>query len=222
MVNFQPNAPTDKFTLTFEDRGATWFIDAGVLAVRNDGEPEPPPPAPIRGIPMIGEVRLPMLNLHKPWYEATRRFGPYNGHPRYCEDWNLESGGDTDLGEPLVAPFAGIVLNAYDAGGGWGNIVRILGRLPDGPLVTWMGAHLAEIYVRVGQIVDAGDDVGTIGTGNGRYAAHLHEQICEGAVPGPEVFGTDRRYQFKRPSRWYVDHGVDPDLVERVTQFDGA
>jgi hypothetical protein len=164
-----------------------------------------------------------MLNLHKAWYETTQSpyFDPYNGHPEFCEDWNLESGGDTDLGEPLVAPFAGIVINAFDAHGGWGKIARILGRLPDGPLVTWMGAHLDAIYVRVGQVVQAGDDVGTIGTGNGRYAAHLHEQICEGEVPGPTVFGTDRRYQFKRPSVWYKAHGVDQDLIERVTAYDG-
>lgn len=162
--------------------------------------------------------RLPMKNLHKPWYEATRRFGPYNGHPRYCEDWNLESGGNTDLGEPLVAPMSGIVINAFNAGGAWGRIVRILHQTSGGTIITWMGAHLREIYVVTGDVVLVGCDIGTIGNADGRYSAHLHEQICIGEVPGPEVFGTDRRYNFVQPSKFYSEHGVD---VERFVNYDG-
>lgn len=172
--------------------------------------------------PTASSFILPMKNIQKKWYEATRKFGPYNGHPEYCEDWNLESGGDSDLGEPLIAPFTGLVINAYDAGGAWGPIVRILGRTEEGELVTWMGAHLDEFFVKVGQIVHIGDDIGTIGTGNGRYAAHLHEQICTGAVPGPSTFGTDRRYNFWQPSKFYLEHGVAPELIERVTLYNQA
>ena len=29
------------------------------------------------GIPMLTAVRLPLLNLDKPWYEATQRYGPF-------------------------------------------------------------------------------------------------------------------------------------------------
>jgi len=171
--------------------------------------------------PWVTAVRLPMKNLYKAWYEATRVFGPYNGHPRYCEDWNLEAGGDSDLGEPLVAPWSGVVINAYDAGGAWGKIVRIMGLTPSGELITWMGAHLAEVRVRAGAVVTAGDLIGTIGNADGRHAAHLHEQICVGEVPGPEVFGTDRRYDFRQPSVFYREHGVDAELIRRVTERDG-
>ena len=171
--------------------------------------------------PWATVVRLPMKNLDKAWYEATRVFGPYNGHPRYCEDWNLEAGGDSDLGEPLVAPWSGVVINAFEAGGAWGKILRIVGLMPSGELVTWMGAHLAAMYVSAGDVVTAGDPIGTIGNAGGRYAAHLHEQICVGEVPGPEVFGTDRRYDFRQPSVFYGEHGVDADLIRRVTERDG-
>jgi len=174
----------------------------------------------VPGVPVITEVNLPLSDLSKPWYEATRVFGPYNGHPEFCEDWNLESGGDSDLGELLIAPFSGIVINAYDAGGGWGRILRILGVTLQGETVTWMGAHLNTITVVVGDVVTAGEIVGASGNANGRYAAHLHEQICVGAVPGPEVFGTDRRYDFRQPSVWYVEHGVPKDLIQRVTEMD--
>jgi len=180
--------------------------------------------APVVGpgmdLPLITVVRLPMKDLTKAWYEATRVFGPYNGHPRYCEDWNLESGGDSDLGERLVAPFSGVVINAFNAGGGWGRILRILGLTPAGEVVTWMGAHLRTIYVTVGEVVTMGEDVGEIGNVDGRYAAHLHEQICVGEVPSAEVFGTDRRYDFRQPSQWYVEHGVPEALMQRVTEMD--
>lgn len=166
-------------------------------------------------------VNLPMANINKAWYEASRRFGPYNGHPRYCVDWNLETGGDRDFGEPLVAPFNGIVINAFDAGGAWGRVVRVLGRTGDGILVVWMGAHLSGLTVAVGQTVQAGESIGFIGNADGRYAAHLHEQICLGEVPGPTVFGTDKRYNFVQPDKFYIDEGVDPELVRRVVHYDG-
>jgi len=175
----------------------------------------------VGALPLATAFRLPMKDLGKSWYEATRVFGPYNGHPRYCEDWNLESGGDSDLGELLVAPFSGVVINAYDAGGAWGKIVRILGITLAGELVTWMGAHLAAIYVNAGDAVTIGDLIGTIGNADGRYAAHLHEQICVGEVPGPEVFGTDRRYDFRQPSEFYAEHGVAAEVIRRATERDG-
>ena len=173
------------------------------------------------GLPMATEFRLPMANLDKAWYEAAHRFGPYNEHPERCEDWNLESGGDTDLGEPLVAPFAGLVINARDYGGAWGKIVRILGRTPEGELVCWMGAHLDEMRVKPGDVVQMGDSVGTIGTADGRYAAHLHEQVSVGEVSAPWTFGGDRRFDFRQPSEFYKEHGVDASLVQRSVEYDG-
>jgi hypothetical protein len=173
------------------------------------------------GMPMAAKFRLPMANIDKAWYEAARHFGPYNEHPERCEDWNLESGGDTDLGEPLVAPFSGVVINARDWGGAWGKIVRILGRTPQGELVTWMGAHLDEMHVKPGDVVQVGDPVGTIGTADGRYAAHLHEQVSVGEVPAPWTFGGDRRFDFRQPSEFYKEHGVDAELVRRSVEYDG-
>ena len=172
-------------------------------------------------IPFATEFRLPMRDLDKRWYEATRRFGRYNSHPEKCEDWNLESGGDTDLGERLVAPFAGIVSSAKDHGGAWGKVIQIVGWLPDGARVIWMGAHLRDMFVSPYDIVTIGQEIGTIGTAGGRYAAHLHEQIAVGRVPEPYVFAADARYDFRQPSVFYVEHGVDAELVRRVTEFDG-
>ena len=186
-------------------------VDSGHLG--EGGEPQPIQPT--------AQVVPALKNIDKAWYEATERYGPYNGHPTYCEDWNLESGGNTDLGEPLVAPFDGLVINASDVGGAWGKMVRIVGKTLEGELMCWCGAHLDEIYVSVGDNVAAGQDIGTIGTADGQYSAHLHEQVSIGEVPGVEIFGTDRRYDFRRPSEFYVEHGVDQGLMDRLRKWDG-
>lgn len=177
------------------------------------------------GISLATRFRLPMMDLDQPWYEATRRYGPYNFHPERCEDWNLESGGNTDLGEGLCAPFSGIVLSAHDWGGGVGRVVQLLGVTQVGGLIVWAGWHLHTIEVRTGQVVEVGEEIGSIGNADGRYlGAHLHEQICvvnEWGVPAPTTFASDGRYDWQQPSAFYVARGVDADLVRRATEFDG-
>jgi hypothetical protein len=181
-------------------------------------------PEKVEGFPLATEFCLPMKNLDKPWYEAAHdpRFGEYNGHPRFAHDWNLETGGDSDLGEPLVAPWTGVVINARQFGGSWGRIMRILGHTAEGETIVWMGAHLQAFSVEVGEIVKVGQDIGRIGNANGQYPAHLHEQICVGAVPGPTVFGTDRRYNFVHCSNFYIEHGVDEEVVKHAVYRDQA
>ena len=177
------------------------------------------------GISLATSFRLPMLDLNQPWYEATRRYGPYNYHPQRCEDWNLESGGNTDLGEGLCAPFSGIVISAHDWGGGVGRVVQLLGVTPLGELIVWAGWHLHTVDVRTGQVVEVGEEIGSIGNADGRYlGAHLHEQICvinEWGIPTPRTFASDGRYDWQQPSVFYVARGVDADLVGRMTLFDG-
>jgi hypothetical protein len=180
------------------------------------------------GLPMIGKVVLPMETTKtKPWYEATRRFGPYNHHPDRCEDYNLETGGDTDLGERLVAPFGGIVLARTDLGGAIGKVIQILGITEEETAYVWAGWHLDELADwYTGNIIQAGDYIGTIGTAGGRYAAHLHTQICyitrDSGIPAPWTFPSNARYKWISPSKWFVEAGgIDRHLMRQVTEFDG-
>ena len=176
------------------------------------------------GIPLATVFRLPMLNLDKAWYEATRRYGPYNYHPERCEDVNLETGGNTDLGEPLVAPFSGLVLSAWNWKGSVGRVVQLLGVTVAGEMVVWAGWHLQAMEVAAGSVVRVGEPIGKIGNADGYYeGAHLHEQIVVVGVlgvPHPALFpGTDARYGWQQPSRFYVEHGVDADLVRRCAEW---
>src|SRR5688572_2117348 len=55
------------------------------------------------------------------WYNA-QDFGE-NRH--LGEDWNVNSGGDSDCGAPVFAAADGMIVVAKDAGSGWGNVVII-------------------------------------------------------------------------------------------------
>ena len=175
------------------------------------------------GIPMIDQVRLPMANLDLPWYEYATLVGRYNYHPP-CRDWNLETMGNTDLGEPLVAPFNGLVLSSYQWGGGIGRVVQIVGRTTDNLLVVWSGWHLHSMEVGTGDIVMMGQAIGSIGNADGRYSgAHLHEQICwvgSRGIPTPNTFGSDSRYSWMDTVEFYTIMGLGPDLLDRVTRKD--
>lgn len=183
-------------------------------------EPTPQP----TGFPVIDRVVLPMRNTGKAWYESTRLFGLYDGHPERAEDYNLESMGNTDLGEPLVAPFAGVVIGARDFGGGHGKVLAILGIDKTGQRVTCRMKHLQAIAPGIwpGVFVDAGQDVGTIGNAGGYYVgAHLHLEIVLGAVPEPIGSWQNETYEFVQPSWWFLTHGIDAATINRITKRDG-
>ena len=103
--------------------------------------------------------------------------------PRHMgEDWNGNSGGNSDLGDPVYTIGHGLVTYAADARGRWGKvvIVRHAFREPKTGKVLCcqtLYGHLDRIDVKLGQIVKRGDQVGTIGTNRGMYPAHLHAEL---------------------------------------------
>ena len=103
--------------------------------------------------------------------------------PRHMgEDWNGNSGGNSDLGDPVYTVGHGLVTYAADAKGRWGKvvIVRHAFREPKTGKVLCcqtLYGHLDRIDVKLGQIVRRGDQVGTIGTNRGMYPAHLHTEL---------------------------------------------
>ena len=109
----------------------------------------------------------------KGYYNAQ----PFGKNNHLGDDWNANTGGNTDLGDPIFAIANGVVSKAYDADYGWGNIIRIVHKLPDGTLVESLYAHCDTIMVEVGDIVKKGDQIGTIGDAHGAYYAHLHFEL---------------------------------------------
>lgn len=129
-------------------------------------------------VPMADGFEIPVGKPPGEGYYVFRGYAP-NGH--LGEDWNGKGGGDTDLGDPVYSCADGIVVFSYDVRVGWGNvvIVRHAYRAADGSIrqVDSLYAHLDRRTVRKDQIVKRGQQVGTIGTAHGRYAAHLHFEM---------------------------------------------
>lgn len=93
------------------------------------------------------------------------------------EDWNALSGGDSDLGHPIFSIANGWVSKSYNAGPGWGNIIRIIHENQDGEKVESLYAHCDKRLVSTGDWVKRGDTIATIGNANGAYLAHLHLEL---------------------------------------------
>ncbi|MEW6208779.1 MAG: kelch repeat-containing protein [Acidobacteriota bacterium] len=97
------------------------------------------------------------------------------------EDWNLNTGGDTDRMQPIYAIADGIVLFS---GCGYGNTIIIAHKLPTGELITSFYGHMEDPSpFQIGQIVYKGYEIGHIGKTildcrfSQKFSAHLHFEI---------------------------------------------
>lgn len=139
----------------------------------------------------------------------TRQFG-MEGHRG--EDWTTSG----TLGAAVVAIAAGDVVFAgsgdRDGFTGWGNVVIVRHHiprtwwLPDEAIESLYG-HLEDVRVRAGERVARGRVVGTVGTGGGRYAPHLHFEIRERLGLGIQA-GSGPLDGWLDPSEWLREHGV--------------
>ncbi|WP_272023922.1 M23 family metallopeptidase [Olleya namhaensis] len=93
------------------------------------------------------------------------------------DDWNGVGGGNTDLGDPIYAIANGYVSFAEDIKGGWGNVIRIVHYNPDQSKIESVYAHCQSISVVKGQYITKGTVIGTIGTADGTFLAHLHLEV---------------------------------------------
>ncbi|MBL4862423.1 MAG: M23 family metallopeptidase [Crocinitomicaceae bacterium] len=107
-------------------------------------------------------------------YYNAQVFGKNN---HLGDDWNAITGGNTDLGDPIYAIADGYVTFCEDHGYSWGNVIRMTHYLPDGAKFESLYAHCDTILVEANNWVRIGDQIGTIGTADGMYSAHLHLEI---------------------------------------------
>ena len=112
------------------------------------------------------------------WYNA-QDFGENN---HLGEDWNANSGGDTDCGEPVFAAADGKITYAKDAGTGWGNVIIVTHNLPNGERVQTLYGHLDKILKSSGE-VQKREKIGTIGNANGKYLCHMHFELRDESCP---------------------------------------
>lgn len=144
----------------------------------NTGKPPPPGETPKLiaksfAYPLGGGGLLTRARDKKDeWFDA-QDFGENN---HLGEDWNKNSGGDSDCGEKVFAVADGRVVYAENAGPGWGNVVIIEHTLPDGARVQSLYGHLQKILKTSGEVKKR-EQIGTVGNADGRYLCHLHFEI---------------------------------------------
>lgn len=146
----------------------------------------------------------------------------YNAQPfritrHLGDDLNGIGGENSDLGDPVFAAGAGKVVYSGVPGPGWGNVIIIAHRVPeaDDPegfaIYQTMYAHLEKRLAQVDQIVQRGDQIGTVGTANGRYLAHLHFEVRAGPYVNPGVGYADVPLNRVSPEKFIREHRGAPD-----------
>lgn len=146
--------------------------------------------------------------------EWRRRAGlPPAQHPGV--DYNLQgTSGDGDLGYPVVAVANGRVVHARFHRV-WGNVVVVehpeLAQALGLPYLATQYAHLAFLAVQEGEVLLAGEPVGSVGKGDPRapFLAHLHFEVRTRPLPGDYWPGMDAeaiRKGYMDPEAFFKAH----------------
>ncbi|MEK7585462.1 MAG: M23 family metallopeptidase [Patescibacteria group bacterium] len=106
-----------------------------------------------------------------------------NGKYHLGEDRNALDG--ADFGDGVHAPGNGkvVVSRIIETPDPWGKVIVIEHTLVGGRKIYSLVAHLEDVFVSVGEVVDQGELIGTIGDSNGYYGQsrgsgpHLHFEI---------------------------------------------
>ncbi len=131
--------------------------------------------------PVGTSINITPVNDGDGWYNAN----PFGNDRHLGDDWNAESGGNSDCGKSVFSISEGQVIYAKDAGPGWGNVVIIRHQLPNGNQVESLYGHLKEIEVNALDTIKRKQKIGTIGDGekpcgdSKPYYAHLHFELRE-------------------------------------------
>lgn len=168
-------------------------------------------------VPVVTRFDFPLGTEHGAMSYNAQRFGTrgdVSAHAHLGDDLNGIGGYNTDLGDPVYAVADGRVLHAAPAGPGWGNVVILLHTLADGGpprVVQSFYAHLDRIDVRVGETVGRGEPIGTVGTADGRYYAHLHFEMRDMLQPWIGTGYADDAVGWINPSVFLRDRRGAPD-----------
>lgn len=143
-------------------------------------------PAPI--IPSSATFQIPLATGY-----VSCEFMCYPGHN------GIDLGNRGNTSTPVLATASGIVTRS-----GWhhayGNHVMITHNI-DGKIYTTVYAHMHTTpYVKVGDVVYQGQQVGTMGNTGNSFGAHLHFELYEGYYNYP--YSVNPRKYINFPSRW--------------------
>jgi len=104
----------------------------------------------------------------------------YGKNRHMGEDWNARGGSHLDFGKPVYSAANGVVHWAIENKGSWGNFIRVIhniGTESRPKYIETFYAHMEEMYVKSGDVVSRGEQIGTIGDADGKYNPHLHFEM---------------------------------------------
>jgi murein DD-endopeptidase MepM/ murein hydrolase activator NlpD len=154
--------------LTMPERGAVDHRFRFASAWETVGMPQA-----LRFDPPLGSEHGALVyNAQKFWEMNEKRGGRHTG-----DDLNGIGGMNTDLGDPVFCAADGLVLYAGEPSPGWGRLVVVGHRTAEGKTLHSMYAHLDRIDAAPGSLIPRGGRIGTVGTANGYYPAHLHFEM---------------------------------------------
>ncbi len=175
----------------------------------------PPRPLELARAPRSARFDAPMGS---PLGALTYNAQPFMTTRHLGDDLNGIGGWDSDLGDPVYAIGDGEIIYSGWASDGWGNVITILHRLPDGGAVTSYYGHLDTLGLPAGVPVRRGDRIGTVGKADGRYLAHLHFEIRPpasldpGAGYGDQALGRQSGELFLLKNRGAPEDRQNPAL----------
>lgn len=138
------------------------------------------------------------------WWDSWYNAQDFGENRHLGEDWNKNSGGDTDCGEAAFATADGQIVFASDAGPGWGNVIMIEHSADNGTKIRSLYGHLQSIIKTSGS-VSRREQIGTVGNANGRYKCHLHFEMRWHENPLWDEVGpgySDERHGWVDPSEF--------------------
>lgn len=128
--------------------------------------------------PMGGHSGAFTYNAQAYWEDNPHRRGHHTG-----DDLNGIGGMNSDLGDPVYAIADGLVVYSGEPSPGWGNVIVLAHRVRmngEEKIIQSLYAHLKQRIVRVDEMVSRGSQIGTVGSADGQYLAHLHFEIKKG------------------------------------------
>ncbi len=159
---------------------ATGVLINEVAAVILDAELGTVPDADVEtAIPEVDDVLPPVVGLGGTilplpplTYEISSQYGNRNNPTGNGNQFHQGVDFAAPSGTPIYAVSGGTVEQAGDAGDGYGNMVRV----SSGNTVTYY-AHQSAVNVGVGDTVEAGDQLGTVGSTGNSTGPHLHFEV---------------------------------------------
>lgn len=171
-------------------------------------------PLDLASLPLAARFDQPMGSARGAF---TYNAQPFRMRRHLGDDLNGIGGENSDLGDSVFSAGAGRVVYSGCPGPGWGGMVIVAHRLPEGdelgPVVQTMYAHLDSTLVQTGRNVFRGQQIGTVGTAGGAYLAHLHFEVRRGPYVNPGQGYADTPLNRVSPDQFIRTHRGALDLL---------